>query len=518
MSNPKDWFRRRRRDAVLPSTGAEEDPFESGTVLELDGGVGLLGNAGRRSTAIDDAGASVSQKSGEAVSTARKSVPPSLPRVSDLRTPPIADLQTFSVQPDSPTAAPDGATNVTLAALGVPWVRRSRGAGGASSGALHEAFTPTRPKQQGTNFCGRIVQMQRIISAIEEERAHVLLYGERGSGKTSLANILAIKAEEAGYFVVKFSCSSELDFDDLFRSLLRRIPATMLADEVGATMPIGVNNFEELLPPGEIRVTELVALFGRLHDKHAIFIVDEYDRITDEVTKRRLAELLKTMCDASVPATMLLIGVAEDVDALLGKHGSLRRALVTVPLPLMPAPEIDGIIRCGEERSGLRFAPEVRQRIVEFAQGLPYHAQLLCLFSACSALRRQSKTVERDDLRDAVLRAAEEAEGKVRNAYNLAAASPQGGSAFKDVLFAAALSAGDAFGAFSIADVANAAAARRIALSALSLPYPLRRLTEPARGMVLRRVDDIDGPRYQFASHMMRHHVLMRQAVERGLV
>src|SRR5262249_56269524 len=102
------------------------------------------------------------------------------------------------------------------------------------------------------------------------------------------------------------------------------------------------------------------------------------------------------------------------------------------------------------------FLPAVRQRIVELALGLPYHAQLLCLFSARNALRRHGREVDLQDLRYAVLRAAEEAENKVKEAYALAIASQQGTTTFKDVLFAAARSAGDAFGPFSLPDLAPA--------------------------------------------------------------
>src|SRR5580704_3743203 len=84
--------------------------------------------------------------------------------------------------------------------------------------------------------------MARIIAAIEEERAHVMLYGERGSGKTSLANVLAAKAEQAGYLVLRQACSSETTFQDLFRAFLRRMPATLLADGLGFLGPQGRSN------------------------------------------------------------------------------------------------------------------------------------------------------------------------------------------------------------------------------------------------------------------------------------
>jgi Cdc6-like AAA superfamily ATPase len=399
----------------------------------------------------------------------------------------------------------------TLAAPGVSWVKSRTNLQdlGAVNAVLRDAFTPTRPKQQAGFFSGRHAQLQRIIAGIEEERAHIVLYGERGSGKTSLANIVAAKAEEAGYHVVKLACASDLEFDEVFRIALRRIPAAFLNEALGVTHKAGIESFEQLLPPGEVGVADLIRVLERIHDRHVILILDEYDRITSAATKNKLAELIKNMSDASAPVTILLIGVAENVDELLGRHPSLRRTLVTIPLPLMTNHEIEGIIATGERKSGLSFAPEVRRTIVDFAQGLPYHAQLLCLFAARSAVRRHSSRVEGQDLRYAIERAADEAESRVKDAYNLAIAPPDG-HVFKDLLFAAARAASDEFGTFTLGDVSAAE-------SALPIADGLARLAEADRGAVLRRLSTPDGPRWQFFNQMMRHYVIVRQAAERGL-
>jgi hypothetical protein len=69
----------------------------------------------------------------------------------------------------------------------------------------------------------------------------------------------------------------------------------------------------------------------------------------------------------------------------------------------------------------------------------------------------RGQRVERGDLRYAVQRAAEEAEGKIKEAYNLALGIQGSSAAFRDVLFAAANAESDPFGSFTAADVAAAA-------------------------------------------------------------
>ncbi|MGH6619314.1 MAG: hypothetical protein ACREF6_07205, partial [Alphaproteobacteria bacterium] len=54
-----------------------------------------------------------------------------------------------------------------------------------------DVFTPTRPKRSYRDFSGRRDMIEAIIQAVEEERSHVILFGEKSLGKTSLLNIVA---------------------------------------------------------------------------------------------------------------------------------------------------------------------------------------------------------------------------------------------------------------------------------------------------------------------------------------
>ena len=559
MSHPKDWFRRRR--SQTSADAGEADPFAGETILDLGQAATMLlgGVKFNKETTVDQPAAvppppARPHREGTRIDRSAFLVRPELirgeapradapsrpaspsgssfwrgaaikvtpqPAVTETVPPKIearpVKAEARPAKADATATKAEDEASFTLAAPGASWRRTRPGlpeSGGISS-LLREAFTPTRPKQSNALFAGRFKQLQRIIAAIEEERAHVMVYGERGSGKTSLANVLAAKAEEAGYVVTRFACSAELVFEDVFRGFLRRLPASLLSDGIGATSRAGIDHLEQLLP-GRCGVGELINIFERIRDKHLVLIIDEYDRVTDEDTKSRLAELIKTMSDTAAPVTLLIVGVAENVSQLLGKHPSLQRTLVTVPMPLMTRREIDGIIAAGEEKLGLGFDAWTRQAIAEFAQGLPYHVQLLCLLSARNAARRQSKHVEREDFRYAVQHAGEEAEAHTKEAYDLAV-GPQENTSFRDVLFYAARCRSDAFGTFSVAEVVQAQTGGD-ALSLLALQYPLKKLTEPERGGLLRRIVGPSGLRYQFVSQQLRFHVLCRQAEQRGLV
>lgn len=386
---------------------------------------------------------------------------------------------------------------------------------------LREAFTPTRPKHEVNSlFVGRLNTLRRIIAAVEEERAHVVLFGDRGRGKTSLANAIQQIAAQAGYFTLKLTCSAELSFEDIFRNFLRRVPGSFYQSQVDnpfATRRM-LDSFDALLPESSFSVTELNDVLNEIQGAHILLVLDEYDRVVNDDLRNKLAELIKNLTDSAAPVTLFIVGVAEDVDHLLGKHPSIQRSLVAVHLPMMSDREVDRIIMAGAEAAGLTFSQDVRQRIIGFAKGLPYYAQLLALHAARSAVSRGSVQVTHPDLVYAVARCVQEAERSIVEAYNKAL-GPDRKSSFADALYVAAQCSADDYGVFHPADMAEVPVrANGEPLPMLSLQYPLSRLSDEERGGVLQRLVEPGGFRYKFRNQMMRQYVLLRQARERGLI
>ena len=89
---------------------------------------------------------------------------------------------------------------------------------------LRHAFTPSQPVADRRLFAGRDDVLKTIIRSIEDQRLHVVLYGERGIGKTSLLHILTQAAGEARYIVVYTSCGANSNFDETFRAAAAEIP------------------------------------------------------------------------------------------------------------------------------------------------------------------------------------------------------------------------------------------------------------------------------------------------------
>ena len=89
---------------------------------------------------------------------------------------------------------------------------------------LRLAFTPSQPVNDRRMFAGREDVLRTMIRAIEDQRLHAVLYGERGIGKTSLLHMLTEAAHEARYIVVYSSCGANTTFDEIFRAAAADIP------------------------------------------------------------------------------------------------------------------------------------------------------------------------------------------------------------------------------------------------------------------------------------------------------
>ena len=86
---------------------------------------------------------------------------------------------------------------------------------------VRDVFTPHTPINQENLFRGRIPEVQQILSTLNTPGQHVLLFGDRGVGKSSLANIASSKLINiAGKELVIKRCSKSDSFTTIFENIL----------------------------------------------------------------------------------------------------------------------------------------------------------------------------------------------------------------------------------------------------------------------------------------------------------
>jgi type II secretory pathway predicted ATPase ExeA len=431
------------------------------------------------------------------------------PSMPELR----AQLASEPRPPPAPGAAPDAAVPARIDDKpdDLPaFARRAAVEGGGPSqpAFAHSPFTPTRPILNERGLMGRRKQLERAIRAVQIERAHLTIFGERGNGKTSFSNVLASLAEDAGYGVVRHTCTTAPTFGELFGAVVAQIPARFLR-------PVMAEEEAQSFGRRQIwTVATAVAKLQEIRAGHVLVMIDEFDRLSDAEAKRDMTELLKTTSDLSVRVSFVLIGVAESIDELLDMHPSLMRTIVAIPLPLLPDTDIGALLDKGCNDLRLAITQPARDALLMLAQGSPYIGQLLSLHASDHAVRRGAGKLAAEDVIAAIALVVDE----TRHSFEpMLAGLPRADARWPNLLFAGASARCNGFGWFTAASAKESA--NRLGMDLPSdLSFGLSVLASPDGGQILKKRAMPAADEFCFAHVNLRNYVLLREAVQRGVI
>lgn len=282
---------------------------------------------------------------------------------------------------------------------------------------LRNAFTPSQPVIDQRMFAGRSELLTSMIRSIEDQRLHLVLYGERGIGKTSLLHFLADAAREARYIVAYLSCGTASKFQETFRGAAEEVPVlfhsgfapTESDSEQGATLA-------DLLPSESFTPRQFAEVCGKLIGTRVLIILDEFDRAESMAFRRDVSELMKFLSDRAMRVQLVIAGVAADLAELLEHTPSIRRNLLALRVPLMNDAEVQALVANGERISGLTFDRGARDLVVAVAHGSPYLASLTCHHAGLNALDGGHTTVSAGDVVAALDRGLAEIESRMSRA------------------------------------------------------------------------------------------------------
>jgi Cdc6-like AAA superfamily ATPase len=181
-----------------------------------------------------------------------------------------------------------------------------------------ELFSPRTPVDTKELFAGRYEQILKIQSTIAQNGAHAIVYGERGAGKTSLANIAPI-AYSVEFDVPlesivspKVNCDGTDTFDLLWRKVFRKIDVVDEFTPIGflATQEVESCNLLDILDDeGDITPDRVVRVLKSLSKKSKIIItLDEFDRLPGGEAPRLIADTIKALSDNNIQATVVVVG------------------------------------------------------------------------------------------------------------------------------------------------------------------------------------------------------------------
>lgn len=315
---------------------------------------------------------------------------------------------------------------------------------------VREIFTPSKPINDAKFFAGRNNELSKLISQFNTPGLHSLLYGERGVGKSSLANVFHIVTLFKNNLDTnkildswKISCNSSTTFEEILREPLKKFEVDTLiqqvdsTDEKGANLKItgkllgliaggsaegGINAKSETSVVRDGPSKHITPSFAAkiLGDHQAFLVIDEADRLENPTTKQQLAELIKQLSDIDSKFKILIVGVAETGGELIESHESISRCLGEIKLGRMTSEELEQIITKGAYKLGISFEEEVTNKIVKLSAGYPHFTHLLALKCAEDAVAEGYSPIEMKHLATAIHRAVSEYEGALKRNYDSA--------------------------------------------------------------------------------------------------
>ncbi len=385
---------------------------------------------------------------------------------------------------------------------------------------LSKWFTPNRPIDLPEYLSGRVKLIYNIQDAVHTQGLHIILYGERGIGKTSLARVTAYRVQEPerkdGIRAILVSCDSNDDYSSIWRKVFQEI---MLAQhqlgfaQHNAETIIGRLDIKEpIANPNDVRILLKSFTF------QAVIIIDEFDRIPHQGNVRRLmADTIKLFSDTNVNATIIIVGVAESIGELISEHQSIARNISQILVEPMSNEELAEIIRKGYSNCNLSWESGIDYKIAALSQGYPHYAHLLGLWAGRKAIESNQKEVVQIDLDKAIREALSNTAGGIIQEYEMAVDSSQPDNLFKDVLLACALAERDSRGRFGIKflkeplrKILNKPNIRTVAYQS-----HLAKFCSSQRGPVLKRTGSRRNYRWQFINPQLIPYIKL-EAIERG--
>jgi Cdc6-like AAA superfamily ATPase len=384
---------------------------------------------------------------------------------------------------------------------------------------VNQGFWPGAPIDSASLFAGRLDQIKDVVQATIQPGRHVILFGERGVGKTSLAKVILERLAAVGLLTSgTINCDRTDDFSSLWHKVFRELSIALdsrrqpgFRPEVNTPSNEERLSLESCLPqqarPDDVRY--VLSTYLQSKSPKTIIVIDEVDTIRDQETKSLLADTIKNLSDHSVSATLVLVGIGDSVDELISEHKSIERSLLQVPIPRMSRDELLQIIDKGLQVAGMTIEETAKIWIAELSQGLPHYTHSLGLYSAIEAIENDRTHIKTVDVMHAT-RTLVQKPHSILSMYTKATSSPQKQNIYAGVLLACALTKRDDLGYFSPGSVSKPLSV--IFGKKYHVPSFARHLTHfctEKRGPVLEKIGDPRKLRYRFADPMLQPFVII---------
>lgn len=297
---------------------------------------------------------------------------------------------------------------------------------------------PSDPIDSFEHLVGRAKQRDSIEEAINSPGKHIFIYGDRGAGKTSLAQTIAHEHNPSSTSPVFVACGQMTTFSSIVQDAAMqligrsRYVTTETSRTSGGQINAGCINLngnltakltERTLDAIDLNVaTALLQEAADIRGGRSLVVIDEFENLPSTQDRQLFAELIKQLSDRKVQVTLVFCGIGKSLDDLLLGHASAHRYLHEVQLPTPPlnVGQRWEIIDTAAAKLKLTVNPDSRLRIAQVSDGFPHYVHLICEKLFWLAYRDVEEVEELTPVHymDAVHNALRDVEARLRSAYD----------------------------------------------------------------------------------------------------
>ena len=301
---------------------------------------------------------------------------------------------------------------------------------------LRKVISPSRPITTEELLQGREKNLRTISRAFNNPGRHVFIYGDRGVGKTSLAQTAAYKEQSADEDPIIVGCDVSASFGSIARDILRRcLPSEERFAKKTEIEKSGINlkflnaETQKGLEKGVVpeittvnEATDICRYLCAFHSSSPVVVIDEFDQIQNDFERQMFAQFMKQLSDQEVGIKLILCGIGGSVEALLGAHLSTDRLITPIGLERLSLDAIWRVVVDALAEFNVEIDRHLYIRIAQICDGFPYYAHLIAeqlLWAIFDAEQTVSK-VTTDLYHDGIRGAIGDSENALRTAYEAA--------------------------------------------------------------------------------------------------
>ena len=257
---------------------------------------------------------------------------------------------------------------------------------------LHQYISASSAIKSIEHLKGRETQSQLIERTLRSPGRSVFIYGDRGVGKTSLAQTSAYRFNSSLGAPLIIGVDSSSTFFSIIHDLCSKI-AGLRPDLISKTNNFGASAGYKGLsieigkeietgtvpPPKSINeAIPLIEFFFPNDESDSVVVIDEFERFENAKDRALFADFIKQIGDQELSLKFIFCGVADALDELLASHHSCYRYLETIALERLEWPARAEIIEATANAFNVVLPEEIVWRITAISDGFPYYIHIVC--------------------------------------------------------------------------------------------------------------------------------------------